>query len=308
MRRAAPSRPRAPGLCGLAFAAALLAASPGLAANSFYSDRLREGGLAFERGEAARAARELRIACFGLLDDPRLLSECLARLALAEDKQGNAEGFREVFRRLSEVEERFGGYSQSALPADVRASFEKRAAAVLPPALLQQAPPALRLAGGTAAPPVRPRPAAPEVVPPVAVTPRPAPSVTAATAAASLSPLEQGQLAEVRRTLSQPAEVRALSTAFDVARGVADAHPASVEAQHLAAEAAYRINRFKEAAEYFQRGGDPGDKAAELLFYQAVAFFELGSRAEAASALKRALPNLRRTPYVDGYAKKILGQ
>jgi hypothetical protein len=40
----------------------------------------------------------------------------------------------------------------------------------------------------------------------------------------------------------------------------------------------------------------------------AVALHESGDTAGAAAALKRALPNLRRTPYVDSYAKTILGQ
>lgn len=317
------SRPA--GGLALAAVAAVGLAAPCRAADPFYADRLREGGLALERGEGARAARELRIACFGLLEEPRLLAECLARLALAEDRQGNADGFREAFRRLAEVEERFGGYSQASLPAPLRAQLEKRVAAVLPPALVQQSPPALRPAaasapsgpaagrreagaasgvpgGGTAERP------APEPRSAAGAPPSPAPPAAPSASPPQLSAEEEGRLAEVRRTLSQQSEVRALSAAFEVAREVADAHPASVRAQHLAAEAAYRIKRFKDAAEYFKRGGDPGDQAAELLFYQAVALYELGSREEAAGALKRALPNLRRTPYVDGYAKKILGQ
>ena len=39
----------------------------------------------------------------------------------------------------------------------------------------------------------------------------------------------------------------------------------------------------------------------------AVAFYESGDKATAAKALERCLPSLQRTPYVDGYAKKILG-
>jgi hypothetical protein len=89
---------------------------------------------------------------------------------------------------------------------------------------------------------------------------------------------------------------------------VADAHPELKEAQHLAAEGAYRISRWSDAAAYFRRGGDPGDGEPERLFYMAVAFYETGDRAGAAAALKRALPSLKRTPYVDAYAKKILGQ
>jgi TolA-binding protein len=89
---------------------------------------------------------------------------------------------------------------------------------------------------------------------------------------------------------------------------VADAHPGAKDAQHLAAEAAYRISRWGDAATYFHRGGDPGEDEPERLFYLAVSLHELGDDTAAAAALKRALPNLRRTPYVDSYAKTILGQ
>ena len=45
-----------------------------------------------------------------------------------------------------------------------------------------------------------------------------------------------------------------------------------------------------------------------LLFYLAVSLFESGKGAEAATVLRRALPNLQRTPFIDAYARKILGQ
>jgi hypothetical protein len=39
----------------------------------------------------------------------------------------------------------------------------------------------------------------------------------------------------------------------------------------------------------------------------AVSLYESGDATGAAAALRRSLPNLQRTPYVDGYARKILG-
>jgi hypothetical protein len=39
----------------------------------------------------------------------------------------------------------------------------------------------------------------------------------------------------------------------------------------------------------------------------AVSLYESGDAAGAATVLKRALPNLKRTPYVDSYTRKILG-
>jgi len=99
-----------------------------------------------------------------------------------------------------------------------------------------------------------------------------------------------------------------LREALRLARELADAHPDSKEAQYLAGEAAYRNSRWPEAAAYFRRGGPPGDDHPELLFYMAVAFYEVGDQPGAASALKRSLPNLQKTPFVESYVKRILGQ
>jgi hypothetical protein len=87
---------------------------------------------------------------------------------------------------------------------------------------------------------------------------------------------------------------------------VADAHPGLRDVQQLAGEAAYRISKWSEAADYLGRAGGPGEDQPELLFYLAVALYESGATQTAAAPLRRALPNLQRTPYVDGYAKKIL--
>jgi len=40
----------------------------------------------------------------------------------------------------------------------------------------------------------------------------------------------------------------------------------------------------------------------------AVAFYEVGDQPGAVSALKRSLPNLQKTPFVESYVKRILGQ
>ena len=111
-----------------------------------------------------------------------------------------------------------------------------------------------------------------------------------------------------RKLLGETGKVRELREAFQLAREVADAHPEMRDVQQLAGEAAYRISRWSEAAEYLGRAGGPADEQPELLFYLAVALYESGAAQTAAGPLRRALPNLQRTPYVDGYAKKILGQ
>ena len=434
------------------------APAPAPEVDPFYSGLLRDGAYAYDRGEFAAAARDLRLACFGYLDQPVLLTGCLTRLGAAQAKANDADGFAETFRRVVELEERFGGYRQAEVPAEVRAAFEERTAAAMPAATLAQVPvfaglalrkvegqlaalPAkqrrkelearvqkepqtalwhvllaeLDLAEGQAAPGLeRARRAAtlapqdpralcvrglalaraercPEAVadlqpcartrretayaaallgcwagagewrqadelvrglpaevardrqiaglaqrvqkglagaqattaaqpagrPPAAAARPPAgakqppakPRETAVPAKPTAAPAPQVPLADglerVRRLLATGVQEE-LREGLTLARELADANPGSREAQHLAAEAAYRSARWQDAASYFKRGGDPGDARPELLFYLAVALYESGEREAAASALERSLPNLERTPYVDAYAKRIL--
>lgn len=302
--------------------AVTLAAPPLFAADPFYLDLMRDGSHAFDRGDYAASTRNFRLACFGMLDEPKVLGECLARLALAQDKGGDVAGFRETFGRLVEIEDRFQGYSQSGLPPEVRATLEKRMAALIPAPTLAASPPALRgpAARKSDVQATKPRSDKPQPierstapVSPPAAAPPPAPAASAPASSPPPAPsdptdTERKQLEAARNLLAESGNVRKLREAFQMAREVADAHPDSREAQQLAGEAAYRVSRWREAADYLGRGGGPGEDQPELLFYQAVALYESGDRQTAAGPLRRALPNLQRTPYIDGYAKKILGQ
>lgn len=293
----------------------LAAVRPAAAADPFYDSLLRQGSQQYDREEFADAAKTLRLACFGLLDEPPVLGGCLVRLALAQDRTGDADGFEDTFRRLTEVEERFQGYSGANLAPELRAALEQRLAARIPVNTLRSIPAFRALAdrtdaAGAAKPAAQPSGrkavAAPPSNPPAAV----APATTTATTAPgtpALSGAEREKMTQARKLLTAEGKIKELRQAFDLAREVADAHSDSTEAQHLAAEAAYRISRWKEAAEYFKRGGEPGTDQPELLFYMAVSLYESGDAQAAATVLRRSLPNLQRTPYVDAYARKILG-
>jgi hypothetical protein len=325
-------------------------ATPALAAvDPFYQGLLRDGQLAFDRKDFPTAARTLRLACFGMLDEPRPLTDCLARLALAQDGAGQVDGFRETFGRLVEVEDRFKGYSQSDLPPELRGALEARLAARLPAATLAAAP-AFRSTQGKKAPaaaspapastsaakgspplaavppsqkpapspapapvPAQPAPASP-MGPPAPASPRTAdppaakPGTPETATPKPLSDAERKKLDTARQLLGAQRASKELRQAFELARSVADVHPDSKEAQLLAGEGAYRISRWSDAATYFHRGGDPGEDEPERLFYLAVSLYESREQASAAAALRRALPNLKRTPYVDSYIHKILGQ
>jgi hypothetical protein len=300
------------------------------AGDPFYQSLLRDGQQAFDRKEYAAAARALRLACFGMLDEPRPLAECLSRLALAQDGAGDVEGFRETFRRLTEVEDRFKGYSQAEMTPELRAALEARLAARIPAATLAGAPafraaPARKGAVATLLvpekipekPPEKSPPkagamaSAPAAAPPPAHAPatvKPAPVPSSTSAPKPLTDAEREKLDQARKLLGDRRTAKELRQAFELSRSVADAHPDSKEAQLLAAEGAYRISRWSDAAIYFRRGGDPGDEEPERLFYMAVALYESGDAAAAAAALRRSLPNLKRTPYVDAYTHKILAQ
>jgi len=289
------------------------------AIDPFYQSLLRDGILAFDRGDYAASSRTLRIACFGMLDEPRTLAGCLSRLALAQDRTDDDEGFQDTFRRIAEVEERFQAYTGSELPAETRAALEQRLMARIPAATLRAIPVFRRLADQTQAKQPDPKPRRGQAEAPASSTP---PRVTAAPPQAApdepevqkaaeqpraVTAAERDKMAQARKLLGQDSKVKELRQAYDLAREVADAHAQSIEAQHLAAEAAYRISRWADAARYFKRGGEPGENQPELQFYMAVSLFESGDAAGAAAILKRSLPNLQRSPYVDAYARKILG-
>jgi tetratricopeptide (TPR) repeat protein len=289
------------------------------AVEPFYLDLLRDGIHAYERGEPAAAARSLRFACFGMLDEPKPLAACLARLALAQDKAADLPGFRETFTRLVEIEERFQGYSQADLPAEIRTALEQKLVAHIPAPTLQSSPPVFKAAAKQAPPRPAASPPAPSSpaktpdrsssqtierrpTPPPAAPPQP-PSPDA-----PLTEAEKGKLEAVRKQLGEAGKAKELRQAFQWAQEVADAHPDAVAAQRLAGEAAYRVSRWSAAAAYLQRGGGLPDSEPELLFYLAVSLYESGDAPGAAAALRRALPNLQRSPYVDAYARKILPQ
>lgn len=115
---------------GILFAC-LLRSPMALAADTFYLDLLADGGAKLDRGDAAGAAKDLRIACFGLLDDPDLLAAGLVRLAIAQAQLGRQDDFTATYRRIVEVETRFGSYRKAGIPDDTRRAFEAKVAELI---------------------------------------------------------------------------------------------------------------------------------------------------------------------------------
>ncbi len=299
----------------------VLAVSPAVvdAAHPHYLRLLRQGTVALEQGNAGEAVEDLKLACFGFLNEPPLLAECLILLGLAQAEEGDSAGFQDTFGRLLEVDERFDAYRAAEIPAATRSAFEEQARDKVPPRVLERSATFAHLhepedtgepsgneqgeaRGGAPSPDGEDGDPAPEPQPPSA-----AGSADAPAGATSLAPAERAKLDRARELLAQARRRDALDEPFRLAREVADAHPEFREAQHLAAVIAYRAEQWGDAVRYFRRGGDPGDAQAETLFYLAVSLYETGDLEAAASALRRSLPHIQSTPFVRSYREKILG-
>lgn len=411
------------------------AAETAPAVHPFYVRLLDDGVYAFQQGDAEKAATDLRLAVFGMLEAPDRLAHGLSYLALAEADAGEGDAVRETLGRLITVSDRFGARPQPALTAAVSARLDELMLAAVPEATLAgsatfgnladdkfvrrlaELPPRERraaLAEKAAAAPDDPRwalalgeldlengraadaarraaqvlgstpddprahclaglagaalgtcqsavtdlelcprsrteaevaaawvgclaeierwreaQAALATLPPALraerplsrlaervgrqvarlpntepATAAPADALRASDAGTALPPEAEADLTRARELLAGAQRQSELAEPLRLAAGVADAHPGSPEAQHLAGEIAYRASRWDEAARYLRRGGEP--ERPELRFYLAVSLFEAGDRAAAAEVLERALPGLPRSPFVNSYVERIL--
>src|SRR5687767_10195602 len=86
----------------------------------FYDARLREGKAALESNRASDAVDQLKIACFGMLHDPKGLSEGLAWLAVAQNAAGRPTELETTLNRFVEVQSRFAAYNPSVIDQKIR--------------------------------------------------------------------------------------------------------------------------------------------------------------------------------------------
>src|SRR5437870_10338219 len=93
------------------FLVSIALAAPLLAADDFYEQQLRSGKADYQASRLPQAADELRIAAFGLLQQPPLLSEALIRLAVTQNALGQSAEAGRTIDRFIEVEQRFATYS-----------------------------------------------------------------------------------------------------------------------------------------------------------------------------------------------------
>ncbi len=109
-------------------------------ADDFYSDRLRAGKDDFRAKHFREAANELRIAAFGFLDDPPMLSESLVRLSLAQAAIQPPADFGPTLTRFLDVERRFGAFGKASIEPELRAEFQALLAQHVPAQTLSEIP------------------------------------------------------------------------------------------------------------------------------------------------------------------------
>lgn len=108
-------------ITGLAVSAQSTSTEP---LDAFYERLYQEGSRSAGLGQHDKAVKDLRLACFGMLEQTDRLGDCLARLALSQIKLADKEGFLSTIERLMEVEQRFQGYTRSGLSQVERRQLE----------------------------------------------------------------------------------------------------------------------------------------------------------------------------------------
>jgi tetratricopeptide (TPR) repeat protein len=257
-------------------------------ADDFYLVRLQAGKAEAAAGRHYDAIDDFRIASFGFIDQPALLIEGLARLALVQEAAGRKEDAEATLRRLVEIERRFDGWGQAELEPETRAAFSTlltnklgtEAAKVLEVPVAPPAPPALPTPNPTAAP----------TATPTAVSTAPPTSTSAATLAESKNLVTQGRYVENLRKLV------AAVAADPKDRGL---RKALIEGASLTKDWGTAVAQL-DLLRPFVDGEEP------FMFYGAVALYESGRAVEARELAEKALPRLARSPFVDYYARRIV--
>lgn len=302
----------------------MLAASP-LLGEDFYEGQLRSAKISIAASRPSDAADELRIASFGFLDRPQLLSESLVRLALAQAEINSSELARTLDRFL-EVEGRFGVYATASLEANVRASFENllrskigvdRLTAIPTLAAVGAAPePAPKTRRGkkkpqpvptekavteesapAAAAEVRgvPRGKAPSSAAPVRKPAEPAPAATAPTVTPEAAAKEGARLMQSGRP----------GDAAKVLYAAVQSNPARRDLRLSLLEASTLFADWRTAAAQVPLLV-PFAAGEELYaFYAAVVYYETGNVAEAKRLVASSVDKIPQRAYVKYYAAKI---
>lgn len=165
------------------FVAFPLSAAP----NDFYVSMLQRGINHVKSGNYDQAAKELRIAAFGLVDYVPQFETAQIYETIASEKLGRETDARHAAQRVLAAERIEARYAKLNIPTDVRASFETIVTRILTSDQV-----AVLHAGSPA--PINPQPVAPIVVPTPAPTPTPVPKSPAPITAQPTSPISPIEL------------------------------------------------------------------------------------------------------------------
>ncbi len=123
----------------------LLTCTATVSAQDFYEQQLQTGKIAAAAGRNVEASDQLRIAAFGLLDRPALLSEALIRIALVQSALGHPAPIVQALDRFVLVEQRFKPYASLALDEQTKSAFEALVLKTLPRNVIATLPSLSRL-------------------------------------------------------------------------------------------------------------------------------------------------------------------
>ena len=324
----------------LCAAASAVASTP----SDFYLNLLRRGVAAFDAEKYAEASNQLKIAAFGFVDSIEHYQTAQIYLALAFDRQDNAEKARDAARRVVAAERIERKYSTLKIPAGVANSFDTVARKLLTSTEVaflggrapqtQSTPPAPAASNGpkaappatTQAPPNKPvvtpepekkpveKPPVEKPVekPPVEKTvekppvekPAPPPPAPKQTPA----PAAPQQDVATRLAAGERALTSSeLPEARRIYRALLDTPGVSRDTLIRVAEGLYRSRDFEGALSAFTKLGTLRRGEEPYHYYIAVAYYETGRYQEAKKELAAALPYIEVTPDVAKYRVKIDG-
>jgi tetratricopeptide (TPR) repeat protein len=110
------------------------------AADDFNQQRLEEGRIAYQRKSYLVAEDHFRVAAFGFLDSPERVSECLARLSLAQAGAGQMADVTATLNRFLDIERRFTVFAKANLEPEIRADFQALLLRTIPVATVTAVP------------------------------------------------------------------------------------------------------------------------------------------------------------------------